>query len=312
MEFQNKYSRELANSLHVLPFYRPNERLSLLKSCKIFLGSLGIIPKMSLMPFAVLPPYLLSFLPMKFNSFTYRLFAKSCKLSARLLLFIFGFWKIKIEDYRKDKVQSRFVVSNHISIIDYLLMIVSSDDMPAFLCRSDLQKIPFFGRIAKKLQCIFIAKEQNGVSKLLSKCLDFPGPNIAVFPEATTTNGYYVISFKTGAFVPGIAVLPMTFEYQYKNFSPAFESINFSYWLFRMLCEFSHSCKVTLYPLYYPNDLEKRDPVIYAENVQMFIADKLSLPMYATSRSNQLIYNQFLQDKITYGKAYELIYNKDV
>ena len=308
-----KTSREISNSLHVLPFYRHPEQMSLMKKIKIFVGSVGLLPvRLMLCPIGIIPPYLMSFLPMSYNSMTHTVFAKSCKWSARFLLFICGFYKLNVVDKRVQKESSRLIVSNHTSLFDFLIMVAVNDELPTFICRSTISKIPFLSRIAKTLNCLYISRESNGVSKLIQTRLKLPGPPLAFFPEATTTNGLYIISFKTGVFVPGIAVLPITFEYSYKYFSPAFESIDWKLWLFRSLTEFYHSCTVTIYPIYYPSDLEKRDAVVYAENMQCFIADQLMLPMYATSRSNQLIYFDYLQDRITFNEAYEKIYNKEI
>ena len=287
--------------------------MSLFKQCKIFVGSVGLLPiRLLLSPLAILPPYLLSYLPMSYNSFTFRVFAKSCKWSARFLLFICGFYKLKVADLRTGKESSRLIISNHVSLFDFLIMVAVSEELPSFICRSTVFKIPFVNKVVKKLNCLYISSENNGVSKTLKNCLNYPGQPIAVFPEATCTNGLYVISFKTGAFVPGISVLPMSFDYSYKSFSPAFDSIDWKIWLFRSLTEFYHSCNVTIYPLYHPNDQEKRDAVLYAENLQTFISDRLALPMYATSRSNQLIYFDFLQNKLKFNEAYEEIYEKEI
>lgn len=38
-------------------------------------------------------------------------------------------------------------------------------------------------------------------------------PPIIIFPEGTTTNQEALISFKAGAFVPGVPVQPMTIKY---------------------------------------------------------------------------------------------------
>jgi len=41
-----------------------------------------------------------------------------------------------------------------------------------------------------------------------------------LFPEATTTNGKAIISFKTGAFSPGLPVQPMVIKYPHKYVNP--------------------------------------------------------------------------------------------
>ncbi len=304
-------SREISNSLHVLPFYRHPEHLGTFKKIKIFIGSVGLLPiRVLLSPIGILPPYLLSFLPMTYNSLKYRLFTGSCRWGARFLLYLCGFYKLKVVDKRVVKEPTRLIISNHTSLFDFLVLIAVHDQVPCFICRSSVLSIPFFGRVAQKLGSLY-STGTSGISTSLQKTLTKPGPPIAVFPEATCTNGDFIISFKTGAFVPGIPVLPMTFEYKYKYFSPSFESIDGKLWLFRILSEFSHNCAVTIYPTLYPSEKEKMDPLLYAENVQTFISDQLAIPVYATSRFNQLIYFDYLQNRLTYNEAHSRIYNKD-
>jgi lysophosphatidylcholine acyltransferase/lyso-PAF acetyltransferase len=46
------------------------------------------------------------------------------------------------------------------------------------------------------------------------------------FPaEGTTTNGDFLLPFKTGAFLARVPVLPVILRYPYKRFSPAWDSI---------------------------------------------------------------------------------------
>lgn len=44
--------------------------------------------------------------------------------------------------------------------------------------------------------------------------------------EGTTTNGDYLLPFKTGAFLARAPVLPVILRYPYQRFSPAWDSIS--------------------------------------------------------------------------------------
>lgn len=44
--------------------------------------------------------------------------------------------------------------------------------------------------------------------------------------EGTTTNGDYLLPFKTGAFLPKAPVLPVILRYPYQRFSPAWDTIS--------------------------------------------------------------------------------------
>jgi len=44
--------------------------------------------------------------------------------------------------------------------------------------------------------------------------------------EGTTTNGEFLLPFKTGGFLAKAPVLPVILSYHYQRFSPAWESIS--------------------------------------------------------------------------------------
>ena len=44
--------------------------------------------------------------------------------------------------------------------------------------------------------------------------------------EGTTTNGFYLLPFKTGAFLAGVPIQPVILKYSYRRFSPAWDSIS--------------------------------------------------------------------------------------
>lgn len=46
-------------------------------------------------------------------------------------------------------------------------------------------------------------------------------PQVMIFPEATTTNGRALVSFKTGAFAPGLPVQPVVVQYPHTRVDPA-------------------------------------------------------------------------------------------
>jgi len=93
-------------------------------------------------------------------------------------------------------------------------------------------------------------------------------PPILIFPEGTTTNGKYIISFKTGAFVGGHPVKPVCIRYLAQHFSPTWESIGGIQHIFKLLSQLVNYCEIIWLPVYYPSKEEQNDPKLYAENVQ--------------------------------------------
>ena len=59
----------------------------------------------------------------------------------------------------------------------------------------------------------------DAASQIKKRAMDNRWPHVGIFPEGTTTNGKVLISFKSGAFSPGLPVQPMVVRY--KNVNPA-------------------------------------------------------------------------------------------
>lgn len=111
------------------------------------------------------------------------------------------------------------VVANHVSTLDILLLF--TDVAPSFVAKASLQRMPFIGRIATTLGCVFVERERSraegdtGAARsvrerlLLRAAHPETTPRLVLFPEGTTTNGDYLLPFKSGAFLTGAPVQPV-------------------------------------------------------------------------------------------------------
>lgn len=94
---------------------------------------------------------------------------------------------------------------------------------------------------------------------------------ILLFPEGTTTNGRYLLPFKTGAFIAGVPLQPVVLKYQTKGVSPAWESIPAIRHIILMLCNPFHSVICYQLPIYNPSPEEQKDPALYAANIREYM-----------------------------------------
>eukprot|EP01026_Neomeris_dumetosa_P057807 TRINITY_DN5340_c0_g1_i7.p1 TRINITY_DN5340_c0_g1~~TRINITY_DN5340_c0_g1_i7.p1 ORF type:complete len:330 (-),score=29.63 TRINITY_DN5340_c0_g1_i7:570-1493(-) len=169
------------------------------------------------------------------------------------------------------------IVSNHVSWMDILLFIQRY--FPAFVARAGTERIPVVGYISDMFGCLYIEREdlvkkKAGISVQLKQKMQshFQDPESSnpclIFPEGTTTNNSYLLPFKTGAFIAGLPLQPVVLKYEVGRVSAAWESIGAVRHLFLMLSNPTH--KVTCYelPIYVPNQQEKEDPLLFAENVR--------------------------------------------
>ncbi|KAG7020524.1 Lysophospholipid acyltransferase LPEAT1, partial [Cucurbita argyrosperma subsp. argyrosperma] len=90
--------------------------------------------------------------------------------------------------------------------------------------------------------------------------------------KGTTTNGEYLLPFKTGAFLSKAPVLPLILRYPYQRFSLAWESMAGGRHFLLLLCQFVNHLEVIRLPVYVPSQEEKDDPKLYASNIRRFMA----------------------------------------
>ncbi|CAO2162289.1 unnamed protein product [Urochloa humidicola] len=235
-----------------------------------------------------------------------------CALS-RAMLFVFGFYWIRetdrrlpnAEDVNQDQSEELrrpgAIVSNHVSYVDILYHMSAS--FPSFVAKESVSRLPLVGLISKCLGCIFVQRESKssdakGVSGAVTErvqevCQDKNTPMMLLFPEGTTTNGDYLLPFKTGAFLASAPVQPVILRYPYRRFSPAWDSMEGACHVFLLLCQFVNYLEVVRLPVYYPSEQEKEDPKLYANNVRKLIA----------MEGNLILSNLGLADKRVYHAA---------
>lgn len=102
-------------------------------------------------------------------------------------------------------------------------------------------------------------------------------PPLFLFAEGGNSSAQGFISFKLGAFNPGVPIQPVavTLPYKHHDVSPAPGTKKFSL-LVRTLCQFHNKMNVTYLPVYYPSEEEQADPKLYAHNVRQAMADELA------------------------------------
>ncbi|EEE63399.1 hypothetical protein OsJ_18211 [Oryza sativa Japonica Group] len=230
------------------------------------------------------------------------------------MLFVFGFYWIREYDCRfpdaEDEHQEQSkelgrpgaVVSNHVSYVDILYHMSSS--FPSFVAKRSVARLPMVGLISKCLGCIFVQRESKtsdfkGVSGAVTERIQRAhqqknSPMMLLFPEGTTTNGDYLLPFKTGAFLAKAPVKPVILRYPYKRFSPAWDSMSGARHVFLLLCQFVNNLEVIHLPVYYPSEQEKEDPKLYANNVRKLMAVEGNLILSDLGLAEKRVYHAAL------------------
>ena len=122
----------------------------------------------------------------------------------------------------KDLNQKKYlIVSNHISWLD--IIVIQSIKPSIFVAKSDVASWPLFGWVAHMTGTIFIKREKvSDIKKTLRKMKRrLNKRSVCIFPEGTSTNGRYILPFKSNLFQSSIdsdrAILPICLRYEDNN-----------------------------------------------------------------------------------------------
>ncbi|KAL3372062.1 hypothetical protein AABB24_008551 [Solanum stoloniferum] len=238
---------------------------------------------------------------------------------SRVMLFVFGFYWIhetyqptnlngnsNNEDGSKQQAEELerpgAIVSNHISYLDILYH--KSRSFPSFVAKRSVAKLPLVGLISKCLGCVYVQRESKspdfkGVSGVVNERIreahqNKSAPIMLLFPEGTTTNGDFLLPFKSGAFLSGAPVQPVILRYPYQRLSPAWDSISGARHVILLLCQFVNYMEATWLPVYYPSQQEKDDPRLYAENVRRLMAHEGNLLLSDIGLAEKRVYHAAL------------------
>ncbi|KAI3895663.1 hypothetical protein MKW98_025454 [Papaver atlanticum] len=239
----------------------------------------------------------------------------SGRFLARVMLFNMGVYWIS-ESYREllavespeteseEVERPGAIISNHVSYLDILYHTYSF--FPSFVAKRSVAELPLVGLISKCLGCVYVQRElksseQKGVSGVLTKRVleaqkNRTAPMMMLFPEGTTSNGDYLLPFKSGAFLSKAPVIPVILRYPYQRFSPAWDSISGLRHVILLLCQFVNYIEVIRLPIYYPSDQEKDDPKLYAHNIRKLMACEGNLILSDIGLAEKRVYHAALND----------------
>uniref|UniRef100_A0A1B0AIX0 Phospholipid/glycerol acyltransferase domain-containing protein n=1 Tax=Glossina pallidipes TaxID=7398 RepID=A0A1B0AIX0_GLOPL len=176
------------------------------------------------------------------------------------------------------------VVAPHSSYVDSI--IVAATGPPAIVAKQETSNIPLLGKIITFAQPIYVQREdsnsrQNTVRTIVERARsEDDWSHVIIFAEGTCTNRKALIKFKPGAFYAGVPVQPVLLKYpnKYDTFTWTWDGPGALKLLWLTLSTFYNNCEIEYLPVYYPNEDEKADPFLYAENVRAVMARALGVP----------------------------------
>ena len=123
------------------------------------------------------------------------------------------------DDYDFSDQKYSLIISNHIGLFDVILVMYLYQ--PGFIAKKSVSNYPFFGSVAKGLNCLFVDRENENARKKIMEDIYIKQKNflegkslspLAIFPEGTTTSNRNILKFKKGAFYHLLPIKPQIIQ----------------------------------------------------------------------------------------------------
>ena len=119
------------------------------------------------------------------------------------------------DDYDFSDQKYSLIICNHIGLFDVILIMYLFQ--PGFIAKKLVSNYPFFGSVARGLNCLFVDRENESARKKIMDDIYNRQKNyiegkslapLAIFPEGTTTSNRNILKFKKGAFYHLLPIKP--------------------------------------------------------------------------------------------------------
>ncbi|XP_035298476.1 lysophosphatidylcholine acyltransferase 2 isoform X1 [Cricetulus griseus] len=178
-----------------------------------------------------------------------------------------------------------FVVAPHSTFFDGIACVVAG--LPSLVSRNENAQTPLVGRLLRAVQPVLVSRvdpdsRKNTINEIRKRATSGgEWPQILVFPEGTCTNRSCLITFKPGAFIPGVPVQPILLRYPNKldTVTWTWQGYTFLQLCVLTFCQLFTKVEVEFMPVQAPSDEEKNDPVLFASRVRNLMAEALEIPV---------------------------------
>ncbi|XP_004689583.1 PREDICTED: lysophosphatidylcholine acyltransferase 2B-like [Condylura cristata] len=214
-----------------------------------------------------------------------RLLKPTVKVLFRGIFFLSGFL-VKVKGKRATRTEAPiFVTAPHSTFFDVIACSVAG--LPSVVSASKNAKIPLVGKILLSLQPVLVTREDPNSRKttreeILKRVTSRrKWPQLLIFPEGVCTNRSCLVTFKLGAFTPGVPVQPVLLKYPNSMDTVTWTWQGFTAFqvLILTLSQPFTKIEIEFMPVHVPSEQEKRDPVLFANTVRIKMANALGLPV---------------------------------
>ncbi|XP_042551107.1 lysophosphatidylcholine acyltransferase 1 [Dipodomys spectabilis] len=204
------------------------------------------------------------------------------KAIMRTMWFAGGFHRIAVKGQQALPTEATILtLAPHSSYFDAIPVTMT---MSSIVMKAESRNIPIWGTLIRYIRPVFVSRSDQDsrrktVEEIKRRAQSGTWPQIMIFPEGTCTNRTCLITFKPGAFIPGVPVQPVVLRYPNK-----LDTITWTWqgpgalkilWL--TLCQFHNQVEIEFLPVYHPSEEEERSPALYASNVRRVMAEALGV-----------------------------------
>lgn len=177
------------------------------------------------------------------------------------------------------------LVMPHSSFLDTALVTILH--CPGLVVRDFTAKAPFFGDLIRYTQPLFVNSENPDSRRQISEAIrqrvrsEKNFEQLMLFPEGGCGNRKALLQFKLGAFSPGVSVQPVFVRYRNNLDTITWTWEGPGIWnrLWLSLAQFRIHCELEFLPVYKPSELEKKNPRLFANNVQHYVSSWTGCPL---------------------------------
>ncbi|XP_039867084.1 lysophosphatidylcholine acyltransferase 2 [Simochromis diagramma] len=176
-------------------------------------------------------------------------------------------------------------VAPHSTFFDGIVCVVAG--LPSTVSRVENLATPIFGRFLRSLQPVLVSRtdpdsRKNTINEINKRAKsEGQWPQVLIFPEGTCTNRSCLITFKQGAFIPGVPVQPVLLRYPNKldTVTWTWQGFKSKTLLLLTLCQLYTTVEIEFLPPHIPTEEEKKSPALFASRVRETMAKALGVPV---------------------------------
>ncbi|XP_066435303.1 lysophosphatidylcholine acyltransferase 1 [Eleutherodactylus coqui] len=212
-----------------------------------------------------------------------KFFDITLKVIMRTMWFAGGFHWVTVKGRQALPAEASILtLAPHSSYFDAIPVTMT---MASIVMKAESKDIPVWGTLINYIRPVFVSRsDQDSRKKTVEEIRrrahsNGMWPQVMIFPEGTCTNRSCLITFKPGAFIPGVPVQPVVLRYPNKmdTITWTWQGPGAMEILWLTLCQFHNYIEIEFLPIYTPSEEEKRNPALYASNVRHVMAKALGV-----------------------------------